>query len=108
MSYFTDKEIVILNKNYATATNLRGVLLNIFNNSDYPKTDIGQIIYDADKEHLDLFHKILKVNVEYINGSQIFKDIKRLSYDKEGYDKEGYDEEGYNKEGFDRQGSNGF
>ena len=58
--YFTKEELKILNDNYSTVYRLRRILLNIFN---------------ADKEHLELFYKVLMVNVEYINSDQIFKDI---------------------------------
>ncbi len=77
MKYFTDKELQILNSKYGTACRLRAILLNIFNSTDYPYTDIGGLLFNSDRENLELFYKILRVNLEYINGKQILQDINK-------------------------------
>lgn len=73
-SFFTKEELTILNDNYGTAYALRQVLLNIFNPESYPNANIHKVKM-ADDKHMALFHKIFNVPWDYINGTQIQKDI---------------------------------
>lgn len=76
MSYFTQDELRILNSSYGTAYKLRHILLNMFNHRTYPNVDILGAILDRDKLHLELFYKILKTPVEYINSANFTDNIK--------------------------------
>ena len=74
MKYFTDEEIKIINSSYGTAIALKCVLKNIFNASDNPKVDLQKCLL-SNKEHRELFFKILDMPLSYINGKQILDDF---------------------------------
>ncbi len=73
MEYFTKEEINIIKNDYGTAIKLRRVLLNMFNNHNYPNVDLLGLMVNSDAEHLELFYKILKMPTSYINGRQILE-----------------------------------
>ena len=74
MKYFTDEEIKIINSSYGTALALKCVLKNIFNASDNPKVDLQKCLL-SNKEHRELFFKILDMPLSYIHGQQILNDF---------------------------------
>lgn len=72
--YFTEEEIRIINSSYGTAIALKQVLLNMFNEQDYPNVYLRKCLM-SDENHLKIFYKILNMPLSYINGKQIIKDF---------------------------------
>lgn len=82
MKYFTNKELTILHSNYSAAFRLRNVLLNMFNHHDYNNVNILGCMSNSDEIHLNIFYKILKTPVEYLNSSDFIDDINPCKYRK--------------------------
>lgn len=76
-SYFTREEKWRLHQEYSTASRLRKLLLNMFNSNTFQEVDISGIMFNSDKEHKELFYKILHMEPDYINGS-MFNEFENL------------------------------